>query len=201
MKNLSFPTIDPNLRRSILVVGGLIVLLAAFRIFRAVGQPDLPNFSPLMAVAFCGGLFLSGAWAWGVPMGALFVSDLGLSLVRGYPVTGWWQVAVWVCFLAAIGFGRWMSRRSTMGVATYFGALVGAGAVFYLVTNAVSWLAMPEYAKTLAGLMQALTTGLPGFPPTWTFFRNSLASDLLFGGLTLGVRALAFWPERAKAVA
>ena len=40
----------------------------------------------------------------------------------------------------------------------------------------------PGYAKNAAGLVQALTTGLPqyGSTPTWMFFRNSLLSDLLF---------------------
>ena len=32
----------------------------------------------------------------------------------------------------------------------------------------------------MSGWVQALTTGLPGFPPTWVFLRNSLVSDLGF---------------------
>jgi hypothetical protein len=32
----------------------------------------------------------------------------------------------------------------------------------------------------VAGWVQALTSGLPGFPPTWTFLRNSLLSDAGF---------------------
>jgi hypothetical protein len=31
-----------------------------------------------------------------------------------------------------------------------------------------------------------MTVGLPGFPPTLLFFRNSLVSDLLFTGLFAG---------------
>ena len=39
--------------------------------------------------------------------------------------------------------------------------------------------------KNFAGLIQALTVGLPQYSatPTWMFFRNSLVSDLLFTGL------------------
>jgi hypothetical protein len=37
----------------------------------------------------------------------------------------------------------------------------------------------------------SLTTGLPGFPPTWMFFRNSLVSDFLFAAVLLAVWALA----------
>ena len=42
------------------------------------------------------------------------------------------------------------------------------------------------YLPNAAGWWQAMTVGLPGFPPTLVFFRNSLVSDLLFTGLFAG---------------
>jgi hypothetical protein len=42
----------------------------------------------------------------------------------------------------------------------------------------------------LLGWIQALTTGLPGYPPTWTFFRNTLLSGGLFTGLFVGAMKL-----------
>jgi hypothetical protein len=62
--------------------------------------------------------------------------------------------------------------------------------LFYLITNTVAWLQNPEYSKTLLGWIQALTTGLPGYPPTWTFFRNTLLSGGLFTGLFVGAMKL-----------
>ena len=52
--------------------------------------------------------------------------------------------------------------------------------LFYVITNAFSWLTDPGYVKNFAGLIQALTVGLPQYSatPTWMFFRNSLVSDL-----------------------
>ena len=52
--------------------------------------------------------------------------------------------------------------------------------IFYVITNAFSWLSDPGYAKNFAGLVQALTVGLPQYSatPSWMFFRNSLVSDL-----------------------
>ncbi|MEO6786006.1 MAG: DUF6580 family putative transport protein, partial [Chthoniobacteraceae bacterium] len=43
----------------------------------------------------------------------------------------------------------------------------------------------PGYAKTAAGWLQSLTVGLPGYPPTWIFYRNTLAGDMLFAVLFL----------------
>ena len=51
-----------------------------------------------------------------------------------------------------------------------------------MITNSFSWLSDPGYVKNFAGLIQALTVGLPEYSatPTWMFFRNSILSDLFF---------------------
>ncbi len=69
------------------------------------------------------------------------------------------------------------------------GGLLGA-VLFYFVTNTASWISNPAYAKTLAGWIQTLTTGVPGFPPTWEFFRNTLLSGGLFTALFVGAMKL-----------
>ena len=72
--------------------------------------------------------------------------------------------------------------------------------IFFVVTNTGSWLGLTAYPQTFAGWVQALTVGLPGYPPTWTFFRNSLAGDLLFAAFFVVVeRALA--SRKAVAIA
>jgi hypothetical protein len=77
--------------------------------------------------------------------------------------------------------GMWLrSRRGGMNVAAVLGWTALSSLGFYLVTNALSWWEMPGYAHNLAGLIQAWTTGLPGYPPSYVFFRNALVSDLLY---------------------
>jgi hypothetical protein len=49
---------------------------------------------------------------------------------------------------------------------------------------------VPGYAPTFSGWVQALTVGLPGYAPTWMFFRNSLLSDFLFTGLFVAAMEL-----------
>lgn len=70
------------------------------------------------------------------------------------------------------------------------GGVLGA-LVFYLISNTASWMQLPGYAKTFAGWIQALTVGLPGFPPTWMFLLKTLASGGLFAGLFAGAMKLA----------
>jgi hypothetical protein len=71
--------------------------------------------------------------------------------------------------------------------------------LFYLITNFFSWLSDPGYVKNWAGLVQALTVGLPQYSstPAWMFFRNSLLSDLFF--TSLFVMCLNFSRSAAKA--
>ena len=82
-------------------------------------------------------------------------------------------------------------RRFQGSPATVLGVVAANSLLFYVVTNSVSWFTEPAYAKTSAGWVQALTVGVPGYPPTWTFLRNSLVSDLLFAGVFLAAMAFA----------
>jgi len=65
---------------------------------------------------------------------------------------------------------------------TLLPASFAASFIFYVVTNAVSWIYDPGYTKNFSGLIQSLTVGLPQYSatPSWMFFRNSVVSDLLF---------------------
>lgn len=168
-----------------------ILCVAAFRFLRAVALPELPNFSPVVAIALCGGLFLPGALAWIVPLGALFISDMALSLAAGFSAFGFSQSIAWVCIAGVVWIGRRLADSVKFSISAYFGALLGGSVGFYLITNTAAWLLNPAYPRGFGGLWMSLTTGIPGYPPSWVFFRNSLFSDLLFGAILLAICAAA----------
>jgi len=190
MKSFFTPRKDGNEAGVVVLVAVCILLLAGFRVLRAGFLPELPNFSPVAAVAFCGGLFLPGVLAWIVPISVLFVSDLALAMLLGYPAFSSAQFVSWTCILAVVEIGRLLSKAS-FSTPRFFSALIGSGLFFYLVTNTAAWIGNPSYPRGLGGLWMSLTTGLPGFPPSWMFYRNALVSDLVFGVLLLSVWALA----------
>lgn len=162
----------------------LIVLATGYRIV-AVWDPALVNFSPLMALAFCGGVYFRNRLMWLVPFIALTLSDLYIDRYYAVQFGYEWNVSGVavraVCFAAALAFG-WLVAQRKSWLNLFTGALGGA-VFFYLVTNTASWVGDVAYAKTAAGWWQAMTVGHPEFPPTLLFFRNSLASDLLFTSL------------------
>jgi hypothetical protein len=198
MKSFLTPPKGANEAGVVTLVAVCILILAGFRVLRAGLLPELPNFSPVAAVAFCGGLFLPGLLAWIVPIGILFVSDLALALLLGYPAFSSAQFVSWACILAVVGIGRLLSKAS-FSTPRFFSALIGSGLLFYLVTNTAAWIGNHSYPRGLGGLWMSLTTGLPGFPPSWMFYRNALVSDLIFGALLWSVWALArrgVWENR-----
>lgn len=176
---------------SVAIVAGGILLLAAFRVLRATWLPELPNFSPFAAVAFCGGFFLPGVIGWALPIGALFLSDLLLNLFLGYEIIGSGQMAAWGSMIFIVALSRVIAASGKFSYPMFFTGVFASSLGFYAITNAVCWLTNPDYPRGLAGLWMSLTTGLPGFPPSWVFFRNSLGSDFLFAALILTAWNLA----------
>ncbi len=165
-----------------------LLLLLAVVVYRVVlgaaGMHEmtwLHNFSPLAAVALCGGLYLPRRQAFVLPLAILFVSDICLNLFAYHlpPL-----VPEMIPSYIALGISAWLGIR-LRGRANWpllIGASVAGSVIFYILSNTVSWLVLPAYAKTFGGWFQALTVGdqLPGHPSTLWFYRHTLISDVVF---------------------
>lgn len=177
---------------STLLAVGLIAAAAAYRV-AAVYAPGLSNFSPIMALAFCGAAYLQRRSLWLVPFAALTLSDLWIDAYYASTYNYTWELGGQLlriaCFSAALGLGLLVSRRRT--ALNLLSGVLASSVLFYLVTNTASWFGDAYYAKTAAGWWQAMTVGHVEFPPTLWFFRNTLVGDLLFTGLFAVVMARA----------
>ena len=172
----------------------LILVATGWRI-AAAWEPSMANFAPLMALAFCGGVYFRNPRMWLIPFAALLLSDIYLDFYYqstfGYVWTMGAAGVRALCFVFAIFLG-WLVSRNKSWLNLVTGTLGGALA-FYLVTNSHAWWYDLSYAKSAAGWWQAMTVGHPQFPPTLLFFRNSLASDFFFTAmfaLTMEYQAL-----------
>src|SRR5258706_2919992 len=155
------------------------------------------NFSAFSALAFCAGAFFTGSMAWWLPLGTMLGTDILLNLVYYHaPVFNGYMMVKLLSFAGLVAVGKCFSPRSSW-LSLLGGGLVGA-VLFYLITNTASWLYNPEYPKTFAGWIQALTRGTLENPPTWTFFRNTLLSGGLFTGLFAGALKLTESSESAE---
>jgi hypothetical protein len=162
----------------------LVLLAVAYRIATGVmihsGTTWLSEFAPGSAIALCCAAYFPVRYKFVVPLGALFVSDLILNYHYGASLVDSQIICRYVAFALICFIGLALQKRASLK--SLLPASILASVVFYFVTNVFSWLSDPGYAKTFAGLIQALTVGLPQYSatPTWMFFRNSLLSNLFF---------------------
>ncbi len=156
-----------------------LLLILALVLWREIAVHfEIHHFQPYLAFIFCFAAFRKASWA--VLLGGVYA--ISTIMMTGGQV-GIWFVAILFSFVA-IGFLGSAFKSIQNPFARLGGSFAGA-TIFYLVTNFASWLTIPAYPRSLEGLNQALWSGLPGYAPTWTFFRNDLVSTLLFTCLFL----------------
>jgi len=180
----------------------LIFLTVVFRITTAIvvqggGSAWLSNFAPLAAIALCSAIYFPRKYKFTVPFASLLLSDVVLDFYYGASLFDPLIFCRYFAFALVGLLGLAISRR--VSLKTIVPASLAGSTIFYVITNAFSWLTDPGYVKNFAGLTQALTVGLPQYraTPTWMFFRNSLVSDLLF---TLLFVACMSFSRRATAL-
>jgi hypothetical protein len=180
-----------------------VILMVLFALTRWPGLHLPLNFSAAYALMFCAGVYFPGCLAWWLPFATMLIVDLLLN--RFYYHTALFgpeMIGNYMAYAALVWLGRSLGAKASF-LKLLAGGLAGA-LLFYFVTNTFSWLFNPyhnpEYTKTLAGWITALTTGTRGWPETWQFFRNTLSSGGLFTGLFAGAMKLmeALEPEEEE---
>ena len=170
-----------------------LIFVAVFALSRIPGlMPQ--NFSVVYAFVFCAGVFFPRNLVWWLPLATIFATDIGLNFYyqHKYPSDDVWSAANlanlafnYVAYLALLVLGRTFKPKDSL-VKLVGGGLLGA-ILFYIITNTASWLFNPfnnpEYTKTIAGWIIALTKGTGGYPTTLEFFRNTLLSGGIFTAL------------------
>jgi hypothetical protein len=185
----------------------LVICVVAFRAMTGVlihsgAATWLSNFAPLAAITLCCAAYLPRRFKFALPLSMLFLSDVILNATYQEPLYHP-QIVCRYLVLALVGLIGFALRRQASWK-TMLPASLAASVIFYGITNIFAWLSDPGYAKNFAGLIQALTIGLPqyGATPSWMFFRNSLVSDLIFTAVfVLLMRAQSPRPSAEAAVA
>lgn len=165
----------------------LILSAVAYRMVTGLFAPSdsigFMNFAPFAAIALCAAAYFPAKYKFAVPMLALLISDAVLNMHYGFSLLSPFVLSHYLAFAIIGCLGLLLQGRASWK--TLLPASLAASLIFYVVTNSVSWLFDPAYAKNFAGFIQAQTTGHPAWAatPTWLFFRNSAVSDLLFTAL------------------
>ncbi len=165
----------------------LFIFIVAYRtapLLLPAGSWDAAlNISPVSAVALCGAVYFRGHARWVVPFSSLFAADFILNTFAYHVPVFSSEMLVRYCAVGAVsalgffvrGHATRQLRIPSLLLASTFGSFI-----FYLATNTAAWAVNPEYAPTFSGLLQSLTSGLPGYPSTLWFYRQTLIGDMLF---------------------
>ena len=179
----------------------LLLVVVLYRVASGfMGSADfawMHNFAPVSAVALCGAAFLPRRSAVLLPLAMLFASDVILNVFHYHQPLLTFDIVpryAALVLIAALGF----ALRDRARLPQLLGASLLGSLIFFIVTNTGSWITDPGYAKTFAGWLQAVTTGLPGYPPTWWFYRQTLLGDVFFTLLFVGCMA---WQRSTEPVA
>ena len=162
----------------------LIISAIVYRIVTGLlihsGATWLVESYPARAIALCAAVYFPLRYKFSIPLLAFFVSDAVINFHYGVSLLDPQILCRYVALVLVGCLGLALQNRASLKI--LLPASIVGSTFFYVITNAFSWLSDPGYTKNLAGLIQALTIGLPSYSatPTWMFFRNSLISDLLF---------------------
>jgi hypothetical protein len=185
----------------------LVMVCALFRVLKSHYPEFIPNITPLMAIAYVGAMYLPARWGWLVGPATLVLTDIAftrLNLQAGMPMFSAWTLISVVVYAAAGGIGILLARHKSLP--KIISGSLGLSLLFYVIANTYAWAGgavsatTPGYPQTFAGWIQANTTGLTGWEPTWHFLRNGMAGDLFFVFVLLLIldRGLIFGQAPAK---
>jgi hypothetical protein len=128
-----------------------------------------PNFTPVLALALFGGVYLNKRHALIVPLALMVLSDLLIGFHDVIFFT-WGSVVL----ISALGLGV----RKQKSFPTILGASILSAVLFFLVTNFGVWLF--KYPHSIHGLTQCYVNAIP-------FFRTSLFSTLAYSAVLFGI--------------
>ncbi|MCK4781642.1 hypothetical protein KAS79_01810 [Candidatus Parcubacteria bacterium] len=150
----------------------LILIGAGLRLL-----PHPPNFTPILAIALFGGVYLSRKTAFILPLAAMVISDIFI---------GYYQfslmIFVYISFLLCVALGFWLKKHKKWQAV--LGGSILSALIFFFLTNFAVWIFTPWYAKTISGLTQCYLMALP-------FFKNTLLGSFFYSTVLFGAYELA----------
>ena len=155
------------------------LLIALCVVLRIVPHP--PNFAPVGATAVFAGRTMKPAIAIAVVIVAMFVGDVTLAWLHGYPAVSAVTPFVYAGFVAQAVLGRALRKRR--GGA--FAAAALGSCAFFVLSNLGVWLGGTMYSLDASGLVACYVAAIP-------FFGGTLLGDVVWTAiLSFAYRPLA----------
>ena len=164
-------------KRKYLINGCLpeIIWIVAIGVFGRL-LPHFPNMTPLTGLSLFAGANLSRRLSLSIIFATLFVSDICLAFIFGYPMFGYFTLFTYTGFAMSVLVGS--KLQYTKRVFPLY--ILGVSSGFWVWTNFGVWLTSDLYSRTLGGLGACYYMALP-------FLRNALIGDLVWSYFIFGI--------------
>lgn len=174
--------------KQILLVSALVLITALWRVINT--EFHIYHLVPVAALGlFSGSVLEQKKWAYLIPLTAMFLSDLGLSLftsMQGF--YGLSQVVNYLALALVTFMGTRLVNRNAINIA---GFTIGGSLVFFILSNFGTFLS-GYYGYSANSLVECYAMALPFYKSELStqFFVSSLISDLAFSAVAFGIYAL-----------
>ena len=181
------------MKKEILIVSLLVLAIATLRIINA--EAHLYNLVPIAALGlFSGSVLTNKKWAYLIPLAAMFLSDLGLSLFTHTPgFYGISQIVNYGALALVTLLGTSLIKRNALNILGY--TLTGS-MIFFLVSNFGTYL-QGYYGYSFAGFTNCYAMALPFYKSEFstTIFMNSFIGDIIFSAIAFSIFYIATLPK------
>ncbi len=161
----------------------ILILVISLIILTTRLLPHAPNFSPLAAVILFAGTYLPKTKHLVWLFMAILVSDFFLGFYE--PII---MLAVYFSLAINLILGNIIKKHKSVLNITSISLL--SSLLFFLITNFAVWAGGDWYQHNLNGLLLSYNLALP-------FFKNTLASNLLYTGLLFGIyESVLYWQKQ-----
>jgi hypothetical protein len=167
------------------IVAIMVLTTAVWRVVNA--EMHLYNLVPIAAMGlFSGSILQSKKWAYLIPLSAMLLSDIGLSLftsTQGF--YGISQIVNYVALAIVTLLGTRLVNRNGLNIAGY---TIGGSILFFILSNFGTFLS-GWYGYSFSSLVECYAMALPFYKSelSTTFFLNSLFGDLAFSAISFGL--------------
>lgn len=180
----------------ILLVSILVLMTAVWRVLNA--EFHIYHLVPIASLGLLSGSMLQDKkWAYIIPLAAMFLSDIGMSLftnIQGF--YGVSQVVNYMALALVTLLGTQLVKRNLINIAGYS---VAGSLVFFLISNFGTFLS-GYYGYSFSSLIECYAMAIPFYKSEMasTFFMNSILADLLFSTISFGVIYLTLLSKTTK---
>jgi hypothetical protein len=159
-------------KKNIWIFLSLITIAALSRLL-----PHPPNFTAIGSIALFGGMVSNSKYMkYLLPIGALLLSDIVLSLITPYSFFHSSFIWIYSAFILLVALGSYFKKVSVSSVLT---GSVLAATFFFLFTNLGVWTSGTMYPMTFTGLISCYAAAIP-------FYANTLISTVFFSAILFG---------------